>query len=233
MDSNNFGWYRMNKDEHYVPTEEEVAASNRKLKWRAQRQQLLQSLEMRLGVRIGYIEGLLKEPDDWSFIIKLAVLTEAAVTSTVVLCLKNEHLYDYVAGLNNSQRLKLANTLGIFEKGDWEILNSLASVRNSFAHNVKNLERTLEEYFVDLPNDRKIELLTKLVGLEGSDKPKTTDDFSGHARFFRLLICTAVIRPLLSIATIGQAMQRDEERKMWGVGSLNDLFKIAPDAFSN
>ncbi len=227
----------MTQEQPHVPTEEDVAALNKQLQRRAQRQQLLQSLEMRLGLPTGYIERLYQEPDDWSFIIKLAVLTEAAVTRAIVLHLKSDQLYDHVAGISNYQRLELALKLEILEKGDVEILSVLAAVRNSFAHNVKNLERTLGEYFLGLQQDRKVDVLTKLVRLTGKDKPKAKEDFSGHAKFFKLLIYSAVVKPLLSIATQGQAAQREEELKKWGeevssTGSLGGLFQVSAEALS-
>ena len=66
-------------------------------------------------------------------------------------------------------------------------------------------------------------------GICGKDKPKITDDLSGQARLFKLLIYVAVVKPLLSIATQGQEAQREEERKKWeAVGApktLADLFR--------
>lgn len=218
------------EQEHAGPkTEEEQKWWDAREVDREKRKALLESLDKRLQIPIGYTGSVYKEENDWSFIIKLAVLAEAAVTHALVLHLKNDQLYDHFADVSNYKRLELALTLGIIEKSDKDALDILASVRNSFAHNVKNLDGSLENYFLSLHPERQVEIQTKLARLEGKNKPKVGDDMKGHAQFFKLMVYAAVVRPLLSIATQGQAAQREQEQRTWDeVGTpktLADLFR--------
>ena len=183
---------------------------------------LMETLEKRLGIPGGFFEALIGEPNDWAFIIKLAVLAEAAVTHALVLHVKDDQLFEHFSNVANYRRLQLAVDLGILDALDKNTLAALAEVRNSFAHRVENLNGSLKMYFERCSPAKKVELLTKLVRLDGEMRPRETDDFSHHAETFRIWLHLGSLRPLLSIATYGlETDKREAEKKQW---SLSDLY---------
>jgi aromatic ring-cleaving dioxygenase len=167
------------------------------------RLQLYGTLERRIGIPEGFFWSLRMEENDWAYVVKLSVICEAALTHMLVLAVGNDQLYDHFSDLTQARRLELAKQLGILSDADRHTLGAIAQVRNSFAHKVENLKGSLRQYFLGRTQDQKIDLLTKLVQLEGQDKPKAGDDLSGHAPLFRLQLFASCMRPIQSIANFG------------------------------
>ena len=141
----------------------------------------------------------------------LSVICEAALTHMLVLAVGNAQLYEHFSDLTQSRRLELAKQLGILSDADRHTLGAISQVRNSFAHRVENLTGSLRDYFLSRPQEQKINLLSKLIQLEGKDKPKKEEDLSGHAKFFRLQLFACCLRPIQSIANFG--LEFDKRRR--------------------
>src|SRR4051794_13155292 len=90
------------------PTPEESEALAKRLARRKERLALQATLEQRLGIHVGFIDNVFHESDEWSLVIKLAVLVEAALTHALVLHIKNNELFDHFADLSNTRCLQLA-----------------------------------------------------------------------------------------------------------------------------
>ena len=88
-------------------TASDVQWLNQREERKAERLALLATLERRVGIPQGFVHSLLSEDDDWSLVIKLAVLVEASVTHALVLCVKNDALFDHFAEVSNFKRLQL------------------------------------------------------------------------------------------------------------------------------
>lgn len=196
-------------------SEEEKREAEAFLERGGRRAAILGALEKRLGLPVGFVVGLSGEPNDWAFIVKLAVAVEAAVTQALVLHIGNELMYDHFSSITNGRRLELARTLGILEPADKDTLGVLATVRNSFAHEVKNLTGSLASYIDSLNPDKKVDFLSKLIQLEGTEKPKATDNFNWLPKGFRNILHAAVVPPLISLAAHGTETQRKRERQEW------------------
>jgi hypothetical protein len=205
-------------------TEEEFAIMKRHVKKREERLALLATLEQRLGIKVGFIEETLKESDDWSMIIKLAVIIEASLTHALVLHVKNTELFDHFADLSNNRRLQLARKLGIIDQPDLEALDIIAWMRNRFAHNVKYLGSTLWSFFDEQTDDRKAVVLNKLLRREGKDKIKATDKMSGYKLLFATTVQWSVISSLRTIANHGNAAVAKLEEEQWKNWSIKQLF---------
>lgn len=167
------------------------------------RLRLFATLERRIGIPEGFFWSLSMEENDWAYVVKLSVICEAALTHMLVLALGNTQLHEHFSDLAQSRRLELAKQLGILSDADRHTLGAIAQVRNSFAHKVENLTGSLRDYFLSRSQEQKIDLLSKLVQLEGQDKPKKEEDLSGHANFFRLQLFACCLRPIQSIANFG------------------------------
>lgn len=96
----------------------------------------LASLEHRLGIPKGFYARQLKE-DDWSFVIKLNALFEAACAHALVTRLGAPELIDQFARLEVADRdrgkVKFLSTLGSISDEQAAFLRRLAELRNALA----------------------------------------------------------------------------------------------------
>jgi hypothetical protein len=173
------------------------------------RLQLFATLERRIGIPEGFFWSLHAEPNDWAYVVKLSVVCEAALTHMLVQAVGDRRLHEHFSDLTQARRLELAKQMTILSDADRHTLGAIATVRNAFAHRVENLSGSLRDFFLSRTQEQKIDLLTKLVQLEGQDKPKMTDDLTGHAQLFRLQIFASCMTPIESIASFG--LKVDEE----------------------
>ena len=213
------------KDEDDEPmTAEEIAMMEKRAARRKERLALQATLEERLGIKVGFIDETLKESDDWALVIKLAVIIEASVTHALVLHVKNNELFDHFADLSNNRRLHLARKFGIIDQQDYEALEIVAWMRNRFAHNVKYLGSTLWSFFDTQSDDRKAEILNKLLRRDGKEKVKATDKMTGYKLLFTTTVCIAVINALRAIATHGNAAVAKLEDDKWKNWTLTQMY---------
>jgi hypothetical protein len=183
----------------------------------AARKQILGTLEARLGLPVGYIGDLGREQNDWAYLVKLAVSVEAAVTHALVLEIGDKRLFEHFSSLANTQRLKLAHSLDLIDAADKGVLDTLAAIRNSFAHDVKNLTGSLSSYVRNLPQSRKYEIVIKLINFSQSLEPKPTakDNFDWLDDWIRILLHVSVVRTLISLATHGVEAEKKTEQRNW------------------
>ena len=229
-----------------VPSEVTLAGEHvnltqkqRRKRYDDMRAELLLRTEQRLQLPERYILKLRTEGSDWEFIIKLAVLAEAAVTQALVSTLHNELMFDHISGISQSVRLNLCEKLGLLKREEKLILDSLATTRNQFAHRVENLQKTLADYVDGLLPSQKVELTTRLLTLEGDDRYKEKDDFSWLGKAFRQVLLDAVILPLAALSTKDQEAEADRERHAFfeqryeagGMRSLASLFQLHPEGW--
>lgn len=180
---------------------------------------LYAKLETRLGIPEGFISALTNEADDWAFIVKLAVLCEAAVTQALVAktaAIGHEEVwYDHFSNLTNGRRLELAFNLDILSQWDRDKLNALAQFRNSFAHQVHNLGGSLSKFFENCSLDKKVELASKLLSIKHT-KDQDWSFYIANARFF---VHLGALTPLKNIAKFGlDSAKAAEIEKDWALG---------------
>lgn len=107
--------------------------------------------EQCLGLPKGFYDALLKE-DDWSFVVKLSALFEAACTHILVKRLDVPELEDSMAeldhGNNKYGKITLLKKLGAISTEQSTVLHTLAALRNKLVHDVKNVKFSFGEYVV-------------------------------------------------------------------------------------
>jgi len=115
-------------------------------------------LENDTGVKEGFFAGLLVE-DDWSFIIKIHALYEAAVSNLITNKIGQVKLEGFISRLELSDKskgkLKLAKDLNLLDDQERKFIYSLSEIRNSFVHNVKNTQVDLEKYLDNLDENKR------------------------------------------------------------------------------
>lgn len=121
------------------------------------------SFELRLNLPKGFYVRLLRE-DDWSFVIKLNALFEAACAHALVTRLNAPELVDQFARLELADRdrgkVKFLSTLGCITDEQAKFLRELAGLRNTLAHNVSHVSFTFDAYVSGMDSNQKKKLAT-------------------------------------------------------------------------
>lgn len=109
----------------------------------------VESLLASIGLQPDFILSLSRE-SDWSIVIKLHAMFEAAVSSLIVKQLKTPDLEDVVAHLdfNNvkSGKVAFARALGLIGKREVAFLRGFSELRNALVHDIKNVQFDLAAY---------------------------------------------------------------------------------------
>lgn len=117
----------------------------------------ISKLESNIGLKNGFFSALLKE-DDWSFVIKLHAMYEAAVTALIIDKLGQDTLEAFISRLELGDRsrgkLRIAKDLGLLDKEERKFIYSLSEIRNNFVHNVNNTQIDLKKYLNDLDKNK-------------------------------------------------------------------------------
>jgi hypothetical protein len=113
-------------------------------------------LESRVGVPPGFFRKLLDE-DDWTFVIKLHALFEAACTHLLLYHFREPNLAQVFSRLELSGKttgkLEFLGHIGLLGKERRRFISSLSELRNSLVHDVRNCEFELKAFVGKLPPD--------------------------------------------------------------------------------
>jgi hypothetical protein len=97
-------------------------------------------LEIKLGLEPGFFIKLTAE-DDWSFVIKLHALLEAACTDLLLFHFKEPALAEIFARMELSDKargkLRFLEQLELISKRNRRFISALSELRNSIVHDIK------------------------------------------------------------------------------------------------
>jgi hypothetical protein len=142
----------------------------------------LEELEQEIGIPAGFFDKLIDD-DDWTFVIKLHSLIEAAMTHYITEKLGEPQLRDFISRIDLSHstmgRLAIAKAISALEKDHRRFIKLLSEMRNSFVHDVQNVSTTIIEFLDEMPKSRR----------KGFDKAfkwgyENVDDISVHVEGF-------------------------------------------------
>lgn len=158
-------------------------------------------LEKGLNLPEGFFEKLLEE-DDWSFIIKLHALFEAALSHVIVHRLGCDALADAVSYMDMSDKRKgkvvIASALGLLVSEERGFLDILSELRNVCAHDIRE---TVTFNLVDMVASMKPGQQTKFIkSVCGDMADEPYDDEDGTMISYRQF---ALKYPKVTIWTIG------------------------------
>ena len=109
------------------------------------------SLQDKLCLPIDFFKKLLEE-DDWSFIIKLHALIEAACTDLLLHHLDEPNLKNIISRLELSNRtsgkLAFIKELDLLGATSRRYISALSEWRNNFVHNVQNCSASLDKIII-------------------------------------------------------------------------------------
>jgi hypothetical protein len=163
----------------------------------------IRRIETKLHLPHGFVDELEREPSDWAFIVKLAVIAEGVLANIIVEKLRNEALFDFVSRLNNSSRIDLASRLGLLTETGASILRVLASVRNAFAHRAENLTVSLRDYILKLSEEHRSVVVKALLGAGQKSRLKEQRAIEEFADSFRKMIFDRTLDAFLTLTYEG------------------------------
>lgn len=117
---------------------------------------------------------MLKEESDWSFVIKLHALFEAAIAHVINHKLNRPELQEFVERLNmhgSTSKIALGAALKVLQPQDARFVGVLSAIRNDCVHHVRNVAFRFDEYVGGLEQGRRDSLLAAFVGLIRDEVP--------------------------------------------------------------
>jgi len=115
-------------------------------------------LERLLGLPNGFYNNLLSE-DDWSFVIKLSALFEAASGQALAAKLQHPEIESALSYLEQANpkygKVTLMLQLDIINKEQSSFLTKLAELRNKLIHNVSEVSFDWGSYISEMNNNQK------------------------------------------------------------------------------
>ena len=124
----------------------------------------IKSLETKLGLPVDFYHTLVDE-DDWSFVIKLNALIEAACTHALAARLHAPELIGSLASLDlgNTKygKVSLLRTLGAITSEQASILQVLYELRNLLAHNITQVSFSFPLYLGSLQKQKRANFIKR------------------------------------------------------------------------
>lgn len=116
--------------------------------------------EKDLGIRPGFFQKLLNEGDDWSFVIKIHALLEAAVSHLLAEVVGKPELVDLFAQLELSNartgKIAFAKVLNCLDDDERGMVRKLSELRNQLVHDLSNVDFDFSVWVKSLdPNQLK------------------------------------------------------------------------------
>lgn len=183
----------------------------------------LKVIEERLGLKDGFVQGLLDEVDDWAFIIKTSVLVEAALGQILGASLINDALDRHIRSLpmdGRSGKIQLAQDLELIGSKSAARFRAICEVRNDFAHGLKVLKLSLPDYFSQMEEADFDSLVTRFFSIDGkesaqsasrklSSKDEPGSEERGDGRIGRYLFWTCACLALLELSDVQRKIDAD------------------------
>ena len=94
----------------------------------------LQTIEDRLGLKAGFVQGLMDEPDDWAFIIKTSVIVESALGQLLSESLLGDALDRHIRALPMDGRMgkiQLAQDLSLIGTKSASRIRAICDLRSA------------------------------------------------------------------------------------------------------
>lgn len=185
----------------------------------------IKALETKFGVPRGFLLSIKDKGDDWSFVIKLHSLVEAALNHYLASKLNKEELEGVFSQTATADRRsgKVAFLEALRLLPDHvEFIKTFSGLRNKFAHNISNVNLRIEDYW--LKGEKEKDAYECMLGIAKkifTGKMAAESALKNEARFalwvlaVNLLVSTHVdtegLRGSLQKTTLSQALRKGED----------------------
>ncbi len=117
----------------------------------------LHAFEKELGLAAGFFQALLRE-DDWSFVIKLHAVIEAATSHLLAETLGRTDLLGVLSHLElgdqKTGKVAFGRALSCLSHDDRRFITTLSKIRNTLVHDIRNAAFSLPEYVARLDRNQ-------------------------------------------------------------------------------
>jgi len=117
----------------------------------------LEEFEKQLGLPSDFFHALLDE-GDWSFVIKLHAVIEAATSHLLAATLGRDDLlgiFSYLAlGDQKTGKIAFGRALNVLSTSDRRFITSLSKIRNELVHDIRNASFSLKEYVAGMDSNQ-------------------------------------------------------------------------------
>jgi hypothetical protein len=127
-------------------------------------EELVPLLEERLGLERGFLDRLdAEDENDWSFVIKLHALVEAAVSHLITTEMGRPELRALFARLDISNKTTgkaaFVKAMGLLDEPARRFMSSLSELRNDLVHDVRNVNFDLAAHVAAMNSDKQAQFL--------------------------------------------------------------------------
>lgn len=134
----------------------------------------VQKLERELGMPDGWLLSLLKEESDWSFVIRLHALFEAALVHVINAKLNKPELREFVERLNMRGPISkpaLGKGLKVLDPKHARVIKMLSEIRSHCVNNVRNVAFGFDGYIDGLEPRKQQQLLRAFEDFVAAEVP--------------------------------------------------------------
>ena len=208
--------------------------------------EVIKNLENELGVPDGFFYKL-RDEDDWSFVVKLQSLVEAAVTHLLEERFGEPCLGEVFSQLeisnNKTGKIAFLSALNLMDKHNLKYIKQLSELRNKLIHNISNIQFSIEEYINVMDKNQIKKLISSLFSSEdeGLFTGKLAEFKKLPKKQYKLLFWYAALEILMLIYIFKQKKELKDAKELAlleginNVGGLRHLFLrgLADDVLSS
>jgi hypothetical protein len=140
---------------------------------------------------------------DLQFVMTISVIVEGSVAEALRRKLDNQVLAEWILkNTMHSKRLNLLEELGVIGTEEKKVFVKVSEIRNQYAHQVENLGKSLLDFYKNLSEGKKKEILDAFCPFllaKNQIKVGPYDD-AEVAKDFRGFILSALTVPLYSVS---------------------------------
>jgi hypothetical protein len=191
-------------------------------------------VEKQLSLPEGFYDDLY-EDDDWSFVIKLHSLMEAAVSGLLMEVLGHTQLYEVISRLELSNRttgkMAFVKSLDLVDDNFRRFIHTLSEIRNDFVHDVSNVGVDLQKY---LSQPGQLEAATKAFcfgvdKVEYDERELSNKEYMKenpkHVIWIGGVLCLSVIYIRRLQAVHKRELKKIRDHKLGKIEGIEEVFR--------
>lgn len=160
------------------------------------------SLHAALGIDKEFIQNLINEIGDLQFVVRLAVIVEGATAFALQKKVSQPEVADWITeNATHSERLGLAEKLKIIDSKSLKVFRKLSEIRNKFAHRPENLNKKLEEFYIELDIDKQKSMIDAFAYFLTETTQTAPYDDTVLRTNFRDALLTVTMVPLFELSS--------------------------------